>query len=73
MFVNLNDIAILKIKHADYICFIGGIRKSEAIKLLHNIDLTEKGFKYFIVYRDAAKRRSFSMFFPKMSAYRKKL
>ena len=36
------QVVILKIKHADYICFIGGVSESEAIKLLHNIDLTEE-------------------------------
>ena len=40
--MNLNDIYILKIKNADYRFIISGIRKSEAIKLLQNIDLTEK-------------------------------
>ena len=40
--VNLNDVYILKIKNADYRCIIGGISKSEAIKLLKNIDLTKK-------------------------------
>ena len=33
---------LLKIKNADYSCIISGISKSEAIKLLQNIDLTEK-------------------------------
>ena len=33
---------ILNIKNADYCCMISGISKSEAIKLLQNIDLTEK-------------------------------
>ena len=42
MFMNLSDIAILKIKNADYCCIISGISKIEAIKLLHNIDMTEK-------------------------------
>ena len=40
--MNLNDIAILKIKNADYRCIVSGISKSEAIKLLQNIDLSEK-------------------------------
>ena len=34
MFMNLSDIAILKIKNADYCCIISGISKIEAIKLL---------------------------------------
>ena len=42
MLINLSNIAILKIKNTDYHCIISEIRKSEAIKLLQNIDLTEK-------------------------------
>ena len=38
IFMNLNDIAILKIKNTDYCCIIAGISKSEAIKLLQTID-----------------------------------
>ena len=37
----LSNIAILKNKNVNYHC-ITGISKSEAIKLLQNIDLTEK-------------------------------
>ena len=40
--MNLSHIAILKIKNASYYCIITGISKSEATKLLQNIDLTEK-------------------------------
>ena len=40
--INLSDIAILKIKNADYRCIISRTSKSDAIKLLQNIDLTEK-------------------------------
>ena len=43
--MNLSDIATLSIKVSDYHCIISiisGINKSEAIKLLKNIDLTEK-------------------------------
>ena len=40
--MNLSDIAILKIKNADYCCIISEISKSKAIKFLKNIDLTEK-------------------------------
>ena len=40
--MNLSDIAILNIKGFDYGCIISGISKSEAIKLLQNIHLTEK-------------------------------
>ena len=40
--MNLRDIAISKIKNADYRCIISGTSKSETIKLLQNIYLTEK-------------------------------
>ena len=40
--INLSDISILNIKSADYCCIIIIIRKSEAINLMQNIDLTEK-------------------------------
>ena len=43
--MNLSDVAILKIKNADYCCIISGIRKSEAINLLQNIDLSEESGK----------------------------
>ena len=42
MSLNLNDIAIPKIKGSDYCCIISRISKSEAMKLLQNIDVTEK-------------------------------
>ena len=42
MSVNLCNIAILKIKNANYCCIISGISKSAVIKLLQNIELTEK-------------------------------
>ena len=45
MSMNLSDIAILNIKGSDYCCIISGISKSEAIKLLQNIDLTGKSDK----------------------------
>ena len=40
--MNLNDIAIIKIKNAGYLGIITGISKSEAINLIQNINLTEK-------------------------------
>ena len=43
MSMNLSNIAILKIKSADYHILIGGISKSEAINLKQYIDLIEKG------------------------------
>ena len=42
MSMNLSNIAFLKIKNTDYCCIITGISKSEAIKLLQHVDLTEK-------------------------------
>ena len=42
MSINLNDIATLRIKGADYCCIINGISKSDAINLLKNSDLTKK-------------------------------
>ena len=39
---NLSGIYILNIKNADYCYIIDGISKSEAMKLLQNIVLTEK-------------------------------
>ena len=42
MSINLSNNAILKIKNANYRFIISGISKSKAIKLLQNIDLTEK-------------------------------
>ena len=40
--MNLSNIYILNIKNSDYRCIINGISKNKAIKLLQNIDLTEK-------------------------------
>ena len=42
MSMNLSNIAILRIKNSDYRCIITRISKNGAIKLLQNIDLTEK-------------------------------
>ena len=42
MSINHSHFTISKIKNADYCCIIGEISKREAIKLLRNIDLTEK-------------------------------
>ena len=41
--INPNDITILNIKGSDYCCIISLISKNEAINLLKNADLTEKG------------------------------
>ena len=40
--MNLSDIVNLNIKGSDYLCIVRLIRKSEAIKLMQNVDLTEK-------------------------------
>ena len=40
--IDLSDISILNIKGSNCRCIINGISKSEAIKLLENIGLTEK-------------------------------
>ena len=42
MSMNLIDISTLNIKGAYYPCIISGIRKSEAINLMQNIDFTNK-------------------------------
>ena len=39
----LSDIDIIDIHSADYRCIISKISKSEAIMLMQNVDLTEKG------------------------------
>ena len=41
--MNLSDIATLNIKGSDYCCIIREISKSEAINLMQNTNLTEKG------------------------------
>ena len=46
MAMNLCDIAILSIKNANYFYIITRISKSEAVKPLQNIDLTEKKKHY---------------------------
>ena len=43
MFINLNGITILHINCADCRCIINGISKSDALNLLKNVDLPEKG------------------------------
>ena len=42
MSTNLSDSAILNIYGVDYCCIISGVRKSEAIKVMQNIDLAGK-------------------------------
>ena len=40
--IKLSDIAILSIKDSDYHCVVNLIRKSEAINIIQNADLTKK-------------------------------
>ena len=40
--MNFSDIAIFKIKSADYQCIISRTSKSEAVNSMQNIELTEK-------------------------------
>ena len=42
MSMNPNDMPISNIKGSDYHCIISEISKSEAIRLMKNIDMTEK-------------------------------
>ena len=42
MSMNSSNVAILTIKNTDYRCVVTGISKSETIKILQNIDLSEK-------------------------------
>ena len=42
MSMNLGDIAILNIKGSDYCCIFSRISNKLAVKLLKNIDMTEK-------------------------------
>ena len=41
--MNLNEVAILKIRGVDYRCIIKRISKNDALNLLQNADLSEKG------------------------------
>ena len=41
--IKLNDIAILNIRSVNYRCVINEISKSEAVNLLQNADVSEKG------------------------------
>ena len=42
--VNIRDIAIITIKNVDYFCIIQKISKSEAINLLQNFVLEDRGY-----------------------------
>ena len=52
MAMNLCDTAILSIKNANYFYIITRISKSEAVKPLQNIDLTEKKKHYKANYQE---------------------
>ena len=49
MSMNLSDIAIINIYGGDYRCIISSLSKSEVIKLMQNISLTEKSGTLLIV------------------------
>ena len=42
--VNISDIAIITVKNVDYRCIIHNISKSEAINLLENSVLEDRGY-----------------------------
>lgn len=42
MLVNLDNVAILNMNGVNYRCILSGIRKSEAVNLLQNANLSEK-------------------------------
>ena len=42
MSVNLDNVAILNMNGVNYRCILSGIRKSEAVNLLQNANLSEK-------------------------------
>ena len=44
--VNINDIAIITVKNVDYHCIIHNNSKSEAINLLKNSVLEDRGYIY---------------------------
>ena len=48
------------------------MKKIDVDKIVSNkVSVGEKGFKYFIGYKDAKNIRPFCIFLPKMSAYRR--
>ena len=42
--LNISDIAIITVKNVDYCCIIHNISKSEAINLLKNSSLKDRGY-----------------------------
>ena len=46
MSINFRNIAISKVKNTEYCCIITVVSNTEAIKLLQNINLTEKREHY---------------------------
>ena len=51
MSINLSTIAVVNITSSGYLCVNSGIRNSEVIKFLQNIDFTEKFFFFEIMYK----------------------
>ena len=57
MSMKLEDIAILKIKNADYRWIISGMNKIEAIKLLQNIDFTKKSGAIYKAFKEKYQKK----------------
>ena len=57
MFINLNNIASLKMNGADYCCIINGISKSDVVKLLQNSNLTKGEKKEY--YENKEKQKNY--------------
>ena len=60
--VNISDIAIINIKGVDYRCIIYGISKSEAINLLANYVLEERGMYKYSYQRNQYQKSSLGLF-----------
>ena len=48
--VNISDNTIITVKKNDYCCIIHNISKSEAINLLKNFMLEDRGYIYIYIY-----------------------
>ena len=60
--VNISDIAIISIKGVDYRCIIYGISKSEAINLLANYVLEERGMYKYSYQKNQYQKSSLGLF-----------
>ena len=63
--LNISDIAIITVKNVDYHCIIYNISKSEAINLLENSVLKDRGYtskKYCIKFQSIQDRFFFFFF-----------